>query len=445
MSDNKLLDQIFSIPVGRDSYIIYAPLKKIAFIGNKALINSIFDRCTENKAHDSSLDFLERLDFFKPDTAPIDTYKQSGPVYDSLILFPTNRCNLRCKYCYASSGEETGIEMNLELAKAAMGFLFKSAARKNLKKVYVGFHGGGEPTLNWNLIKESVFLAQKLSSQNNMPVNIGITSNGCWSREVCKFAVRNLSDATISFDGLTEVQNSQRPFANGRGSFNRVYQTLKLLDESDFIYGIRMTATADSVAFLSDSINYICENFNPRVIQVEPVFIQGRAMDNYSEIGKYDTFILEFIKASEITKKKRIQLKYSGARLDTITGRFCSAACRSLIITPDGYVTACIENCSHNHPQSSKYILGTFEKDGTLLIDRDKLNAHVAGTVDEISRCSGCFCKWHCAGDCSIKTLTGNAERCLLNRELTKYQILKKIEDSGGMLWNGKSSSVSIA
>ncbi len=65
-------------------------------------------------------------------------------------------------------------------------------------------------------------------------------------------------------------------------------------------------------------------------------------------------------------------------------------------------------------------------------------------TVDQRQYCSGCFAKWTCGGDCFHKSLdaTGSeefqgTERCHIIRELTKDQILQRIAESGGVIWQG--------
>ena len=68
--NNQILKQLFSIPLGKDKYLIYAPLKRTAFIANPALVNAIIDRCQ----HSEALTFLEQINFFEPEQPPQDEY-----------------------------------------------------------------------------------------------------------------------------------------------------------------------------------------------------------------------------------------------------------------------------------------------------------------------------------------------------------------------------------
>ena len=103
---NSVLDQIFSIPIDTERMIIYAPLKRIAFIANQAMVNAIVDHCKDNgdtQGVRDHLRFLEHLHFFEPEVLPTDLVSNDGsPAYDTVVLFLTNQSDLRCTYCYTS-------------------------------------------------------------------------------------------------------------------------------------------------------------------------------------------------------------------------------------------------------------------------------------------------------------------------------------------------------
>lgn len=118
-AQDSIYEQIFSIPLANEKYLIYAPLKKMAFIANPSLVSAIEEYRRKNAYPNSSvlttcqtsakglssstdcLDFLFKLGFFKPASCPQDYYFEKGVLYDTVILFLTNQCNLRCSYFYA--------------------------------------------------------------------------------------------------------------------------------------------------------------------------------------------------------------------------------------------------------------------------------------------------------------------------------------------------------
>jgi len=446
---------IFTAPIDDERLLIYAPLKKTAFIGNASLAGLILETASssaiEESDHNNSdsgfLEFLEARGFFKHEEAPADVYSATGIIYDTVILFLTNQCNLRCRYCYAHSGEHHPRTMTWETAKSAIDYAWKDVKRHHLNEFTLGFHGGGEPTLNKEVLFRSVEYAESLAKADGIKLNVSGAFNGCWNDNMREYFVEHFTEISISLDGLPEIQDSQRPGASGSGSFREVDRSLKRLDEAGIKYGLRMTVTGDSVHRLSESVEFVCRNYQPLKIQAEPVFEQGRAVENDMAVKDLEVFVSEFIKGHSIAKKYNIELFYSGARPDLITTRFCLAACRAFVVTTDGDVTTCFESYGREHPLSSYFLVGEPDGNGSFSIDSYKLDDYFRHTVDENEHCEKCFCKWHCAGDCAIKTMRQDGasgyqttERCYVNREITLYLLLYKIKESGGIIWLGDES-----
>jgi uncharacterized protein len=295
--------------------------------------------------------------------------------------------------------------------------------------------------MNWKVLKQSVEYARELSSIHNIKLVLSGAFNACWSDIIREFFIKNFDEISISFDGVADIQNSQRAYASGNGSFEDVCRTLQTLDAAQISYGIRMTVTEASVNRLSESVEFICRNFHPVKIQAEPVFEQGRASDGSSSVRDLSVFLQQFIKAHIAARSYGVELFYSGARPDIITTRFCLAACRALVVTADGDITTCFESYGREHPLSDFFLVGGNDGMGSFYMDEKKLDSYFRHTVNDNEHCSGCFCKWHCAGDCAIKTMKQDGEsgyqateRCFLNREITKYLLLDGIRQSGGII-----------
>jgi len=385
------------------------------------------------------LKFLNDMDFFSPQEFPKDAFYKKDPSHDTVILFLTNACNLECNYCYASSGEYDVKTMPWEIAEAGINFVVESVKRDQLPSIHLGFHGGGEPTLGMDILKKSCGRIQAEALKNDMPFSISGAFNGCWPDSITDYVIENFTQISVSFDGIEAVQNAQRPAKNCQGSFGPVTNTLYALDDACFPYGIRMTVTKDSVDRLYESICFICDEFRPQKIQAEPVFDQGRAHANNLMVTDFSQFADAFIKGRNYAASCGIELFYSGAQADILSGRFCTAACRALVVTPDGDITTCFEIHGKEHPLSDLFLAGHYQGNGRFAINYPKLMKHVNRTVQSISACSKCFCRWHCAGDCATKNFSSRqfSNRCLLNRELTARLIMEKIKAGGGFIWNG--------
>lgn len=348
-----------------------------------------------------------------------------------LTLLLTTRCSMRCIYCYAAAGDQPRL-MPWPVARNAIAWMVQNTKRHNRNHLTINFHGGGEVTTARTLLRRCVTEARELARQTKLQVSFHAGLNGVMDQATRAWVIGNLDGATVSLDGVPAVQNTQRPLRNGAASFDRVAETLRFFDAKGFSYGIRLTVTADSVAQLADSVQFIAHQFGARTIQVEPVFPAGRALQN--GLGEVDAqvFVAQFRIAAAIAKSYDKHLKYSGLRLDSLTQHFCSASDDALAVTPEGLISACYEVQDLEDPRASLFLYGRVDEASPhIVVDQDRLQRLRALSVDHKPYCQHCFCKWHCAGDCAAKlALDSNNPwdpsanpRCSINRALTLDQL----------------------
>lgn len=96
----------------------------------------------------------------------IDSFKDRPTVVKALCLHIAHDCNLACRYCFAEEGEYHGRRalMSFEVGKKALDFLVaNSGSRRNLE---VDFFGG-EPTMNFEVVKQLVEYGRSLEEEHN--------------------------------------------------------------------------------------------------------------------------------------------------------------------------------------------------------------------------------------------------------------------------------------
>ena len=92
--------------------------------------------------------------------------KNRQTVVKALCLHIAHDCNLACRYCFAEEGEYHGRRalMSFETGKKALDFLIaNSGSRRNLE---VDFFGG-EPLMNWDVVKELVRYGREQEKAHN--------------------------------------------------------------------------------------------------------------------------------------------------------------------------------------------------------------------------------------------------------------------------------------
>jgi uncharacterized protein len=437
-----LAPDVFVIRVPEnDAFILYAPLLGVAAQINAELANGIArlkespEDCRTLLGPEATNALLE-LGLLSPrpfpPLAPDSRKERFAPTTVSLFL--TSACNLGCTYCYASANESPK-SLAWPVARRAIDLVFDNARTENSASVGITLHGGGEASLEWELLEQIVSYARERAGAEKLALKLSIGTNGVMPENRARWLARNLHGATVSLDGSRETHDRNRPTVGGGKSYDVVLRTLRVFDEEGFNYGLRMTVTDDSVDQLPAAIAEICEALAVGTIQVEPVFPVGRAARNDLTAPEARRFIASYRRAELVATKHGRRLTYSGARLGTITDRFCGAPGRSFAVTPTGAVSSCYEISEEDDPRADDFFWGRYDaKADTFLLDEERRSAQSDMTVHGKSGCSDCFCKWHCAGDCSAKLASlGDARdtsvnpRCVVNRALTRDQLVRAI------------------
>ena len=454
MESPVLSAEIFIIPLDQGNYIVYAPLRKAAFVANSRVVNFLADLQggVYNDLVDSDgslVEFLRRMEILDSgeEQQPITIFA-GDPEPTSVTLFMTTACNLRCTYCYASAGDTPLRSMNLEVAKKGINFIIKNAIKKGEEGIEIAYHGGGEPTANWKVMTESMAYAKEKAAEHGLHINAACASNGVLTDKQIDWIIENLSGVSLSYDGLPEVQDKHRITISGKGSSEKVNHTMRRFDEAQFAYGIRMTVTHDLIESLPASTEFIFANFKPQRIQAEPAYQMGRWTEAPS--AETEAFINAYREAQNIASKYGKEITFSGARVGALTNHFCGITQDSFCLSPDGNVSACYEVFMEDADWSDTFFYGkpVLGQEG-YFFDLPVLNNLRQQAVQHRDFCQGCFAKWSCGGDCYHKSLTVNGEtefqgtdRCHIIREFTKDQILERIAQSGGLFWHEAPDAV---
>jgi uncharacterized protein len=433
---------IYKIPF-EGKYIVYRPLLHAAFIGNGTMAE-LAERLVGQpdagvpQEHLEAKTFLQEIGFLEPDPPP-PAYPDFKFQPCTAVLLLTNRCNLRCTYCYAAAGEQEPGDMPLETAIRAIDIAAENAERAGREGFELVFHGGGEPPQHWEVFRKTVEHARG----KKLKCAVSMSSNGVWGRKERSFIFDNFKGVSLSFDGMREIQDAQRPTPGGGSSFSAVMKNIEEMDRRKFPYNIRMTITTSLLEKFPESVRFICGATDCRNFQVEPAFGEGRVGWRNPNAEDADRFIRAFIEALDIAEEHERDLMYSGARPWMTVCAFCTAAESALVVRPDGALVACYEVTDARHELADTLTIGRLTSEGPAIdgTARARLNKM---RRERLALCGDCFCIWHCGGDCSSRCFspdgTGHLrfdQRCRINREISKEVLARYIERSGG-LWKAK-------
>jgi len=436
----ELTRELFVIPQQDDQFVLYAPLEGSVLQVNSGTID-LLRRIKSGEIPETNLSIerLRELNILKDNEGQVETSQKENQSYapTETTLVPTFDCNLRCIYCYARAGEDIGKPMSFEIAKAAIDLITKNAKTSDLQNTSLGFHGGGEPFLeeNFKLIQRIVDYYQQITLKEGLKPRVSGVTNGVLGRNQLEWLVSNFDGLGISIDGPEDIQNSQRPSANGKPSYPAVKGTIDYLESQGFPYGIRSTITAGSVESLPEIVQFFSSISSCETFHLEPLFECGRCRTTKSKSPDPEKFFEYFLKAQEVEESLNVKIVGSGARSDQVTTTFCSATKSNFFVTPEGDVTTCFEACRKSDSGSKVFFIGSYDQ-GKFEFNQGAIQNLRGRTVDNLPHCSDCFAKYSCAGDCLAKTYqesgdafdTSNNGRCYTNRKFLIDQLTKKLK-----------------
>ncbi|MCK5043373.1 MAG: radical SAM protein, partial [Candidatus Aenigmarchaeota archaeon] len=216
--------EIFTIPHA-DGNLLYAPLQEKVMFSKEDL---------KGKTKDELFDILMRHGSNVYSRKEDMSYLKSLP--SELVILLTRDCNLRCRYCYSSGGNSKE-SLKWPVAKAAIDFCFREKIRQKKKRFTIDFVGGGEPTLNWDVLTRSVSYAKELCKGADIELSTGIITNGAFNNDKCEWIIENIDRVSISFDILKDVQNKQRPLSGGLPSYDLVLNNINKIDAKEKRFG----------------------------------------------------------------------------------------------------------------------------------------------------------------------------------------------------------------
>jgi len=341
-------------------------------------------------------------------SGPDGDVKRPANVLKAACLHLAHDCNLRCDYCFAKGGAFAGKRelMSVDTAIASIDFIAGiSGARRNIE---IDFFGG-EPMLNFEVLKKTVEYARSIEKQHGKKFRFTATTNAYrLNDEMKEYIDGNMDNIVVSIDGRPHVHDAVRKNAGGSGSYENVVANAKeLLLKRKGEYYIRGTYTADNLDFSRDVLHIADIGF--KGVSIEPVVTKGdKALkpEHLDTIfAEYDTLACEY----EKRRKEGCGFTFFHFMVDLGAGpclqkrvRGCGAGTEYVAIAPSGDVYPC-----HQFVGKPEYRLGSVY-DG-------KLNADISKAFDEcnifnIENCSKCWAKYYCSGGCAAANYNINGD-----------------------------------
>lgn len=362
-----------------------------------------------------------------------------------ISFFLTTRCNLCCRYCY-NAKERNEIQehtIDLDFAFAGINWYFSHNNSRHIR-----FYGPGEPTQEFNKLKEITNFA-KAHPNRGREVTVEIQTNGVFSQEVREWMLENMNIMWMSFDGMKDIQNYNRPLNpkycslfNGRTSADVLEDNVKWLiqnrNEHNLMVGARVTITDKNIEkqiemvdyFYSLGIRYVWTNpLFYSVGKVPVCFDKDKQAQYHFNMEKY---LEHYLKAFHYGKSKGLfwgsflTINFDG---DSYYHCRCCTPLEAPHLTPDGFISSCDMVVLGSEPHHMyPFIVGRWNAgSGDITWNEERIAALNERKSVNMVHCENCIAKEHCGGYCLGETVneTGslfgqNPVKCAAIRYLYK-------------------------
>ena len=276
----------------------------------------------------------------------------NGPNIRVLVLHLTDYCNLRCRYCFIEGNISKGYKrqnMTEEVMEKAIDKFSQVIAGRTFPKPPSIVLYGGEPLLNWKVIKYGLEYLQKCQKTGNLPSKVDkilITNGTLISPEIVGELKKHDVMVSVSIDGPKKIHDLNRVSRNGKGSFEKTLAGFHVLKKA----GIRPTVSCvlnreslghatDIIRWLVDKLGIRALGFNhvsivPNVFTYDPVY--------EANFGKALIEVQEVIQDSYPEVYERRMNHKINAFLDReILKADCTGCGEQMSVSPDGQIGIC--------------------------------------------------------------------------------------------------------
>lgn len=372
------------------------------FLGTKAYSSEI---------NEEIMSLVEAGLLFSPDLTEVPPRPET--IVKALCLNVAHDCNLRCDYCFASTGDFKGARelMPLDVAKSAVDFLLQNS--KHRRQLEIDFFGG-EPLMNWDVVRQTVEYAKAEAAKLGKVFRFTITTNGLGlTPAIEEFINEHMYNVVLSIDGRKEVNDRIRRTVSNNGSVYEIiiprFQRL-VQNRGDKSYFVRGTFTAHNLDFSQDVEHLHDLGFDQ--ISMEPVVADPT--EEYALREDHLPRVLqEYERLAELYLERQrqgrafnffhfnVELKKGPCIYKRISG--CGAGYEYLAVAPSGEIFPC-----HQFVGEPEYVLGTVWSG---LEKADISDAFKDSHVLNKPICRSCWAKYFCSGGCEKHNMQYSGSR----------------------------------
>ncbi len=338
----------------------------------------------------------------------------------------TFNCNLTCAYCFIREKNQHE-RMSFATAARAIDLLMERAAFPTVNITLIG----GEPLLEFDLIKQIVPYAVDAARRRNIIVTWSVTTNGTLLNEtILKYFAQNRINMLLSVDGGQKNHDRYRRTKSGEGTWQKIAGLIPLIKNYQPWLGARMTVSTEAIGDMREDFKQLVDlGINQFIIAPA----QGAVCWSKEQIEQYGLKLVEILQDYHDLKRRGVPLFIEEFEKDEdeYRGWGCRAGSTSLAMAPDGDVSPCSKMLGLTD-EGGKYIIGNVNGE----IDVSLLVPFQNPISRQPQQCGNCARK--CSGGCYAVNFeqtgdhfTASEENCLFWVVCQETKRISKMMNTG--------------
>ncbi|OPY54908.1 MAG: molybdenum cofactor biosynthesis protein A [Methanosaeta sp. PtaU1.Bin112] len=343
----------------------------------------------------------------------------------SILL--TYKCNLSCPYCYEGRTTKPEKSMDDEMVerviKAIIGKVKETGSRNLSLALY-----GGEPLLCLNGGMKILRSLSSWCNSENVNFKSALISNGTLLTRATVNTISGHVDAVqLTLDGPRWYHDRLRVFCNGRGTYDRILESIPLLREAGISVILRVQVSMENIVLLAELFDDLkkkgfSEDKGIRLYAF-PLMELNPACCSYSSLcideDSYED-ILPTIWAEGLKKGFVMAFKPTPSFIQP----YCSfASDSSYLIDAFGDVYKCVSLVGQQDHKVAR-----IDSMGRFIDVSFELCEFMARDPLKLESCFNCVYLPTCSGGCAYRSLLSNrtyfGKDCALHRTLEYKKIL---------------------